>query len=272
MNRLKTILKGLWIGSTMTVPGVSGGTMAILINIYDELICSINGVFRNPKKYVPFLLWFLIGSGAGFLAFAKVVTYLLESAKWGVPTQFFFCGVVGGGIPFFMNKIHKKDLSWKFGLSFLAGLGVVIALIFVPQGLFMNSSSGSGILLQFLGGILVAAALVLPGISVTHMLFILGLYEPVMQAVSNLDLLGILPLVVGVVAGTFMTAGLVEKCMSKYPHILYIMILGFVIGSLWELVPKEKIYNPLLCIVVLLIGFGCMYLVTNNMSEKKVED
>lgn len=101
---MKTILKGMWIGATMTVPGVSGGTMAVVIGIYEDLIAAVNGLFKNPLKHIGFLLKFVAGAFIGFIFFAKWITFLLSSNNFGEIIRFLFMGIVIGGIPLLVNK------------------------------------------------------------------------------------------------------------------------------------------------------------------------
>ena len=75
LKAVKTMLKGLWVGSTMTVPGVSGGTMAVVIGIYEELIEAVNGFLKHPGKYALFLLQFVLAGAAGFLFFARFFSF-----------------------------------------------------------------------------------------------------------------------------------------------------------------------------------------------------
>ena len=105
--QLNTILKALWIGSTMTIPGVSGGTMAVIVGIYEQLISSINGLLKDPKKNLPFIFQFLIGAGTGFILFAKLITSLLENPTTGPILKLFFIIIILAGIPF----LYKKTTS-----------------------------------------------------------------------------------------------------------------------------------------------------------------
>lgn len=113
---MEVFLKGLWIGGTMTVPGVSGGTMAILMGIYDRLIGAVSGLVPKKRSVgdkenqersywsvarisLLFLIVFLLGAGLGILFFAKVISGILEQPVAGGYLRFFFLGAVAGGIP-----------------------------------------------------------------------------------------------------------------------------------------------------------------------------
>lgn len=241
-NTLLVMLKGFIIGSSMSVPGVSGGTMSILLGIYDKLIGSISRFTKDIKENIIFLIKFCIGSGIGIFTLSKSIKWLLEVAP--LPVSFFFLGAVIGGVPALFKKLATKNSKLKVSslIYFLIGLGIVISIGFIPTGT-ISVTSGSGIghyMMLFVTGIIVALALVLPGISTSHMLLVLGMYDSMLEAVSNFDLvyLGILGAVT--VIGIFLTTRPIEWMMNKFPHQTYCVIIGFVLGSTWEIF-RDKI-------------------------------
>jgi len=263
-------LKGLWVGSTMTVPGVSGGTMAVVVGIYEDLIHAINGLKKELKAHISFLLQFAIGAVAGFLVFAKMITALLENVATSSLTKLFFCGVVVGGIPLLVQKSEIEKIEGRHIACLVAGAVVVLAMTMLPTGLF---AAGSGItfwILQFVAGVIIAIALILPGISVTHILYIMGLYEVVLQKVYELEFLSLIPLALGVFVGTFMTTDLLEKGMNRYPQEVYMVIVGFVAGSLIQLIPSEQIEMPVVGVFIAIIGFVGMYALTKRIEVKGI--
>lgn len=267
MKDLRVILKGLWIGSTMTVPGVSGGTMAVIIGIYEELIHAINGFRKEPLKYLPFLIKFVLGAGIGFLFFARCVTLLLQGSVSGELTRFFFCGVVLGGIPLLVSKAQLKKIKFTNILSILFGAMIVWILSLIPEGVFCTGAGKMQIVVQFIGGILIAVALILPGISVTHILYILGMYEYVIAHIYSLQFLKILPIGVGVIVGTFVTTDILETIMKRYTTTVYMVIIGFVAASMTTLFPEGEINHLLLGSVLFLVGFFVMYAVSRKANK-----
>ena len=260
----KNVLKGLWVGSTMTVPGVSGGTMAVVVGIYEDLISAVNGLKTNPKAHLPFLLQFVLGAGIGFLVFARVVTALLESERTSDLTKLFFCGIVIGGIPLLVRKSGVDKLKWRYIVCMGMGAFIVLGIMKLPTGLFV---AGDGIrfwVLQFVAGVIVAIALVLPGISVTHILYILGLYKDVLQRIYELQLISLFPLAAGGLVGVFLTADLLEKGMRRYPKEVYMTIIGFVAGSLVQLIPDNPTGTSLVGPGITLLGFVGMYVLTRK--------
>ncbi len=261
-------LKGLWVGSTMTVPGVSGGTMAVVVGIYEDLIHAINGLKKEPKAHLFFLLQFAIGAVTGFLVFAKMITALLENAATSSFTKLFFCGVVVGGIPLLVQKSEMEKIEGRHIVCLVAGAAVVLAMTMLPAGLFATGSGITFWILQFVAGVIIAIALILPGISVTHILYIMGLYEVVLQKVYELEFLSLVPLAIGVFVGTFMTTDLLEKGINRYPQEVYMAIIGFVAGSLIQLIPSEPIEMPVVGIFIAIIGFVGMYLITRRVAMR----
>lgn len=241
-NTLLIILKGFIIGSSMSVPGVSGGTMAILLGIYDKLIGSISRFTKDLKGNIIFLMKFCIGSGIGIITLSKVIKWLLEVIP--LPVSFFFLGAVIGGVPALFKKTVTNDSKLKISsvIYFLIGLGIVISIGFIPTGT-ISVTSGSGFvhyLMLFVTGIIIALALVLPGISTSHMLLVLGMYDSMLAAISNFDIvyIGILGFVT--VIGIFLTTRPIEWTMNKFPRQTYCVIIGFVIGSTLEIF-RDKI-------------------------------
>lgn len=268
-DTITVILKGMWVGGTMTVPGVSGGSMAMIAGIYASLIRAVGTFFTDPVRHGIFLGKFLLGAAAGIVLFSKLITYLLASAV-SVPLRFFFLGAVAGGIPMIckragINRLRFDLLAWP-----MAGILAVELLALLPQGLIAPGAAKGlgGLMLQTAGGFLIAVGLVLPGISVSQMLYMLGIYETVIENVSAFHFLTLIPLGIGVVGGSFLTAGLLERWMSRQPGPAYLLILGFMMGSLPELFPgiptgRELIFSLLAAV----IGFFALYLI----SEKQIQ-
>ena len=234
--QINVILKALWIGSTMTIPGISGGTMAVIVGIYEDLISSINGLLKEPKKHAPFLLQFIIFACIGFILFAKLVTSLLESPKYGNIIKILFVIIILAGLPFLYKKANIKSLDFSHILCIFAGILIVLSISSIPSDMFMERNGLLNLLIQLVGGIIIAIALVLPGISVSHMLYILGIYESVMHSVYSFHWFNLVPLLLGVVLGTFATTNILEKLLKKYPDKVYMTILGFVAASLTTLI------------------------------------
>lgn len=257
------IAKGAFIGATMSVPGVSGGSMAMMLGIYDRLITSVSRVFSEPKKSIPYLLKLCIGAGAGLALFARLMDFILKT--YPVPASFFFLGAVIGGIPVILKSAEVQRFDYRVFLFPVIGILSVYGISLLPTGLFAVREDWSVgyVLLQLLGGLIIAVALVLPGISTSHMLLMLGLYQTVIQSAKNLDVLSLLPLLLGILIGTFLTGKALDKLFERYRLQTYLAAFGFLLGSLAELFPGMPKSGELLpAVLCLVIGAVSLYAVS----------
>ena len=193
-DNLITILKGMWIGGTMTVPGVSGGSMAMILGVYDRLISSVSSFFKNPGKSMSFLVRFVLGAGVGMVLFSRFISFLFTT-RADVPLRFFFLGAVAGGVPMIYREAGIRKISLGAVAYPVIGILGVVILALLPTGLFApDGSFGPGaVLIQLAGGVIIAVGLVLPGISVSQMLYMLGIYEGIIKNISTLNILPLIP-------------------------------------------------------------------------------
>lgn len=234
-DNLGLILKGYIIGSSMSVPGVSGGTMAILLGIYDKLIGAISNFFKDLKGNILFLLKVCIGAGAGIGSLSFLIKWLLE--KFPLPVSVFFLGAVVGGIPALYKKTKESSLRISSIIYFLLGFLIVISIGFIPEG-SVDVSAGSGLthyLMLLITGIIIAQALVLPGISTSHMLLVLGMYDTMLAAITEFDIFYIGILGIATLIGVFLITKPIEWILNTFPHQTYCAIIGFVLGSTTEI-------------------------------------
>ncbi|NLP14159.1 MAG: DUF368 domain-containing protein [Clostridium sp.] len=261
-NDLIIMLKGYTIGSSMSVPGVSGGTMAILLGIYDKLISSVSNFLKDIKGNILFLLKFCIGAGAGICSLSFLLKWMLE--KFPLPVSVFFLGAVVGGIPALYKKTKESSLRISSGIYFLLGFLVVISIGFIPEG-SVNVGTGSGVthyLMLLITGIIIALALVLPGISTSHMLLVLGMYDAMLGAITRFDVVYVGILGIATLIGVFLITKPIEWTLNKFPHQTYCAIIGFVLGSTAEIF-RDKILPaiPESADAFWWIGFGLISIV-----------
>lgn len=259
---LSYIGKGFVTGASMLVPGVSGGTMAMLLDIYDELISAVSSFLDDKKENSALLLLFTLGGLGGMLLLARPILWLTRTFPF--PMLYFFMGVVTGGVPMIcakagVHKISVKSMAYPaFGMLAVILLGRVSGGL----GLYQLSSGFGAVLCLIAAGAAAAAALVLPGISVSYLLLLLGMYEPTMEALAQMYLPYLLPLAAGGLLGIALTTRLLERCMNRHPEVTYLLILGFILGSVMEIFPGIPTgFQLFLCPAMFLGGClltGCM--------------
>ena len=270
MSRLRVILCGFITGSVMAVPGISGGSAAMVIGVYDDLLRAVSRCFSEPRRNIPLLLRFALGGILGLFLMAGAISWLLTTPA-EVPVRFLFLGAVAGGIPAIFRKAGVRRLNASGLVLILSGAAAVLLLASFPEGLFTPGERGfANMALQFTGGVLLAAALVLPGISASHFLYMLGIYDAVMEKLSTLDLIPLLPLAAGTVLGIFLTARLIETLFQRHQAGTFLVILGFMLASLRELIPRgAEPWQILTGIPCILVGFMPVYFIQSDGKNAK---
>lgn len=265
---LSLFLKGVWIGGTLSVPGVSGGSMAMILGIYENMLQAVNVLIsRGGKKLEAFkyLLTILLGGILGLLAVSGPIAMLLE--HYPMQMIFFFSGAIAGGIPLIWKEGRSDGFKWCHLFNLLIGFGCVLFLSMLPDALFFISKERNfiGMIMQFIGGVVAAVALVLPGISVSHMLYVLGLYAGIITAISRLDFFILIPFAFGVALGIVVSARAVDHLMLRFRSQTYMVILGFVLGSVIELLGTGLSYSfSFICIPLFVLGYSIIYLLSKR--------
>ncbi len=250
MRKIKDFMvyiKGFIIGSSMAVPGVSGGTMAIVLGIYDRLLSSISGIRKDFKNNATFLIRFGIGAGLGLVLLYEVIGRLLEI--FPIPVSALFFGAVIGGIPTLFGKIKPGKFTGCFWISSVLWgiLGVVIVLgvanildvlkwlgLIAPEVTSLVSNTETitvaNVLLWIVTGLVISIALILPGISTSHMLIILGI-----TSILSMPLPALATIALSLLLGIFAITKPLEWAMNRFTRPTYCVIVGFVLGSLWDI-------------------------------------
>lgn len=271
MKYIKNFIKGMVIGVATLVPGVSGGTMAVILGVYDDLIHAIGSFFEDWKKHTLLLMELGLGAVLSLLLFSK----LLENAliKFPFTMQFLFMGIIIGGLP----VLYKKSVSAgkrnpSDYLFLMIGFVAVLLLSSEPDTTTAMATTPGllGILFLFIAGIVLAVALVLPGISGSFMLLTLGLLSITYHAINTIDIPFLIPLGLGVVVGTLGTTKLIEKFLQKYPSKTYMLIMGFVVGSLISVFPGIPTGSQLITSIVAFI-LGLIAILFMGKSESMTE-
>lgn len=239
MNETTTLLcKGALIGIANVIPGVSGGTVAVIMRIYDQLLGSISGFLADWKTHAWFLGRVLAGVAMGILVFSWVITWALREHR--EPTLFLFIGLIAGSCPGLFKEAKAKGWHSWYLLPFLATLAMMawIALVGRPEGNTVLPSQDAGtLLLLFLSGAVGAAAMVVPGISGSFVLLLMGTYATVIHSIKTFDLLNLAVIGAGVGLGLMAATLLIKRLLAIAFGPTYAAILGLVFGSLFILWP-----------------------------------
>lgn len=271
---IKNILKGMVIGLANIIPGVSGGTMAVSMGIYDKLIHCITHLFKEFKKSVLFLLPIFIGAGLALVALPFVIEKMF--ASFPLQTNFLFIGLIIGGLPAIWGKVKGNRIGAGHIIVFLVFFAIVAGMAALGETEGNSVALDTGFLSMvklFFVGIIAAATMVIPGVSGSMMLLLMGYYHPILEVITNFirslivfDIHGItrglsllVPAGIGVVLGIFGIAKLVEIVFEKYPLYAYSAIIGLIAASpvailLTAAVPALSVVNVLTSVVTLAVG------------------
>ncbi len=297
MKFLIELIKGMFVGVANIIPGVSGGTMAITFGIYDKIISSITGLFKSFKKSVKTLLPIAIGMVIGIAGFAYLLPILLE--KQPFCTSAAFTGLIIGGIPMIIKSLKEgwaKDTKKSLPINVIVFIILFAISLIMP---FLNGESESGMLLTadaptlikvFFLGMIAAATMVIPGVSGSLVLMILGYYFGILTAVKNCleglknldwgvildNALVLAPFAIGCVVGIFFVSKLIEWLFNHYSSATFSGILGLIVTSpvsIFYKVHQEYGLSSTSIVqviigVVILIGCICLTLYMGKLEAK----
>lgn len=237
---LMDMLAGVGIGTAFIIPGFSGGSMAVIFGIYDKLIGAIAGIFKDVKRSVLTLLPIGIGLVIGALSLLYPIKLGLEA--FPLPTVSLFVGLALGGLLSVKDEICGR-FSPVYIASILLPLALVLSISFLPGGSDVDlfGLEWQGYVVLFLVGALGSAALVVPGISGSMILLILGYYNPIVAVITDhffkgVDLLEsfliLMSVGLGIVTGFIIVSIIMKKLLSRFRRGTFYAILGFIVGSI----------------------------------------
>ncbi|MFL2643941.1 MAG: DUF368 domain-containing protein [Flavobacteriales bacterium] len=278
-------LKGMAMGAADAVPGISGGTIALLLGIYEELISTIGNInlslFRDLKEHGinsfwkkingNFLLSLIIGMGISLVTFVKITAYLFD--KHPILIWSFFFGLVLATI----YVLYKLIKSWNY-----INLIFVVATTFISiyiSGISIIVDIDIDLIYILICGIIAASAMIIPGISGALILVILGLYPTMINAINNLEFDKIITFASGSIIGLLSFSKIIKWMLSINSSLTYSILLGFVIGSLskvwpWKseleqnILPSSYIGENYLFYSIILISIGFLLIFLLEKIQK----
>lgn len=241
------ILRGIVIGISNVIPGVSGGTMMVSMGIYDRLILVLTHFVKRLKEAVALLVPIAIGMLLAIALFAKLFSEVLFP-RFPLQTNLFFIGLILGGLPIIYRKVKGVTVRLPQVIAFLLFFVLVTVLAFVGEGSSADADitlSAGNVLKLFFVGVIAAATMVIPGVSGSMIMMVLGYYNTIINTINEcidalrafdipalLDTFVILvPFGIGVVVGIVAVAKLIEFMLKKFPAITYWAIIGLIVAS-----------------------------------------
>lgn len=297
MNMVQLLFIGIAIGMANVIPGVSGSTMAVVFNIYDRFV---NAITLNIKKLIEnrrFVIPVVGGMALGVLLFSKLITVLYEN--FPVQTDYFFTGLIIGSIPMLFSFMTKKQDGQKFTakktisivICALAGFAVLIGFGLLGSDVDTAKEMSKSLpqwtfplaLHIFAAGFVGAIAMIIPGISGSLLMLIMGVYPIVMKSIPALFVPSqtlqafflLLPNGIGVLAGLLCGAWIVKTFLRIAPNQTYAVIFGLIAGSAIQLFPGIKgisgVLSGIACLLCALTGIFLAYFSSKVTAKEETE-
>ncbi len=263
------ILKGGAIGVANIIPGVSGGTIAVVLGIYEYLIEAISNFLTDKEKrkeYIIFLIKIAIGAVLIIFLSAKLMKFLLEN--YFIYTNLAFIGLIAGSIPSIYKSHDEMKPSTAAVLSFLLGAGIILLFELAFPNVEKKEAVNVAFTLNFQAAILLVIAgffaggsMIVPGISGSFIMLLMGQYYIVTSCVADREVVPLLIVGVGIILGIFIFAKIINVMLKKFPKETFYFILGLVIASLYSIYPGmpqgtgEMLFAVIITVIFFLISF-----------------
>ncbi len=264
MKFIILIIQGMVVGTGAILPGVSGGVLCIAFGIYEPMMRLFSSPIKAFKEYKKIFIPFIIGWVLGFVLIAGFVDWIFS--LYPTYSLLLFSGLISGAIPELMKKSEEaKDASWS---PYVNALFITYILFMLMNSKLSVSIEPNALWYIFCGAIW-GLSIVIPGLSSSSLLILLGLYEPMTKAIAGLDIMTILCLLLGLGISIALSARLVNVLLKKHYSIFSRTITGIMAASTLMIIPKsfEGVADVLLSLILFVAGF----LIARYMDKSKAK-
>ncbi len=285
-------LKGMFIGMANAIPGVSGGTIAVITGIYEPLIGAfgaigdgIASIFTRDKSWkqriasaLPILVPVVIGLFLGLVGFANIIESLSERAP--MQTQFLFIGLIFGSLPFLIKQSGKTEFRWTYVIPLILGAALLIWMAVVnaqignrdsliaTQQVIREVSLSNAFILIFVGMIAVGT-MVVPGVSGSFLMLLIGMYATFIKMFTEGNLPVIAVFMVGALLGLLIVSKVIAWLLDRFHGHAYFGIVGLVLGSAAVLWPGFSFdMSGLTSVLALIVGFAAAFFLGSDRKSK----
>ena len=280
VDYITLFFKGVFMGIADAIPGVSGGTIALLLGIYEELISTISGLNINllidlkqngfksfwKKLNGNFLVTLIVGIGISLIFFIKISSKLLNDYPMFIWS--FFLGLIIATV----YVIFKLIKTWDY-INIISAFATII-LSSILSSISVNSSDEISLLYILVCGIIASSAMILPGISGSLILVIMGVYKVLIDSVNNLEISIIFTFIIGAIAGLISFSKILSWLFNNYKNLTYSIMLGLVIGSIgkvWPWKQNETVelanLDMIFSVILVIIGFFMIFIIEKLNSN-----
>lgn len=273
MNKLYEFFSGIVIGAGVVMPGVSGSVLAIMLGIYNKVIFLLNDSKKRFLTKIKNIFPIFIGLLIGIILFGNILQYFYKIYK--IQMCYMFIGLILGGLPILNGEITSKNK--KINKKYLFITFIISALLFILPNFFMNinfSKNNTSFFILLIGGFLYISGKIIPGISSSFFLIILGLYDYILQIMANpfslniYDYIKIIPFFIGVILGFIILIKFINYLLNYHFANTYSCIIGFVLGSILAIFPGFKLkFIYYISVLISIISFYFTYKMTKKYKK-----
>lgn len=262
MKFILDLIKGILIGAGCILPGISSGVLCVIFGIYDKLLDSILNFFKDIRKNFKFLFPIILGAFIGIIIFSKILQFLLY--KYQLQTKSIFIGLILGGVVLLFKKIYKNEKFKIKNLFYLIiSLLIGIIMVYIENRVGIDSIENVSYTYLIFSGFLMSIGIVVPGVSNTIILMLLGVYSLYLSSVSTLYLPILIPMGIGVVFGSIIFMNIIKFLLDKFYIQTMFSIIGFTLGSILVLFPEIcSLFEIIISIICIIFG----YLIINTIN------
>lgn len=255
-------------GAGAILPGISSGVLCVIFGIYETLLnCALN-FFKNIKYNFKLLFPIGLGTLVGIILLGNILKYVFYA--YPVQTKFMFIGLIIGSVPELLKKANsKKGFKLSYLIYFILSFSVGVLLVLLEKKLNFSENNISQFSFAYLliSGFFMSAGVIIPGVSSTLILILMGVYDAYLLSVSSLYIPFLLPLGIGLIIGSFVCMKLIKFLLDNYYSQTFYCIIGFTLGSIFVLYPGISCLNDaILGALGLLLGLSIIMLPLGDKS------
>lgn len=238
MHFISDFLKGVAIGAGAILPGISSGVLCVIFGIYETLLNCVLNFFKNIKHNFKILFPIGLGCFVGVFLLGNVLKYVFYA--YPIQIKFIFMGLILGSVPKLMKKVNEKDkFKFRYLIYLFVSLGIGLFLVYLEKKLHTTTGNTTEFTFLFLvfAGTLMSTGVIIPGVSSTLILMLLGCYDAYLLSVSSLYIPFLFPLVIGLIIGSIFFMKLIKLLLERFYSETFYSIIGFTLGSIFVLYP-----------------------------------
>lgn len=282
MKLLKSIFIGILIGIANIIPGVSGGTLALSLGVYEDIIYAVNHIIKEFKKSMKTLIPLGIGAVLAILCLSKLIEHCFNI--YPNNTTAVFVGLIIGALPMLFKKVKGAKADFKNIICFIIGFGIILGMAFLGEAQNSNVFPSTNLVIILLVGVIASATMIIPGVSGSMILALMGFYMPILNTINTLvekllaldifnawnEIFILTFFGIGVIIGIIVLARIIEIMFNKFKIPTFYAIIGIIIASPVALLGNLNFsgidfIGVLLMCVCVAIGFVCsMFLGEKN--------